>query len=155
MVFLPLLQDSGKGGREGLLAILASTVEKYKRRAYGWVWAEAMAQTKLEDAFDILDRDKPAVVALNAKKLKYTNMVGSFSVDGISTFVNRVVAGKGGLKKLAHGRLPEITETATWDGGDYIPGTVEEEFDLSELMDDDDDDGGGIQRPIDAGCHTT
>merc|ERR1712224_874180 len=102
---------------------MKALAEQYKRRPFGWVWAEATAQAALENAFGVADRDKPAVVALNAKKLKYSNMVAAFSVNGISSFVNKLVAGRGGHSDV-QGELPAIQVTEAWDGKDFVPEVV-------------------------------
>lgn len=87
-------------------------------------------------AFDVVDY--PALVAVNSKKSKFALMRGTFSESGISSFVNKLQAGR--QSTVSVDALPDIATAEAWDGSDYVPEVFEEEFDLSDLMDDDEDD---------------
>jgi len=63
-------------------------------------------------------------------------MKGQFSESGITQFVNKVVAGRG-ISTFDGQELPALVETAAWDGSDFVPEVIEEEFDLSDLDDVD------------------
>lgn len=52
-----------------------------------WLWAEAGAQPELENMLEIGGFGYPAMAVLNAKKMKYTILRGSFSSDGINEFL--------------------------------------------------------------------
>jgi protein disulfide-isomerase A6 len=68
MGYLPLLQDSGKDGRNAFIKIMQDVADTYKRRPYGWVWVEGTTQPSLEAAYRVVDY--PALVAVNAKKMR-------------------------------------------------------------------------------------
>jgi len=135
---LPLLQDSGKGGRNAYIETLKQSAAKYKRRPFGWVWSEATLQPNLERALEVGGSGYPALVALNMKKGKFGTMRGQFSDKGVSEFVNKLVAGR--QPTLSLSSKLTLTDVTAWDGEDFVPEIVEEEFDLSELDDVDLDD---------------
>lgn len=58
---------------------------------YRWVWSEAGAQPDLEAALDIGGFGYPALAVLNAKKMKYSILRGSFSESGISEFLRYII----------------------------------------------------------------
>ncbi|GJQ67618.1 hypothetical protein Trydic_g23131, partial [Trypoxylus dichotomus] len=64
-----------------------------------WLWAEAGAQLELANSLDIGGFGYPAMVVVNAKKMKYSILRGSFSKDGINEFLRNLSYGRG--NKLA------------------------------------------------------
>lgn len=54
---------------------------------FRWVWSEAGSQPELETALDIGGFGYPAMAVINAKKMKYSILRGSFSKDGIYEFL--------------------------------------------------------------------
>lgn len=52
-----------------------------------WVWSEANSQPELENMLEIGGFGYPAMAVLNAKKMKYSILRGSFSSDGINEFL--------------------------------------------------------------------
>jgi protein disulfide-isomerase A6 len=136
MAFLPPLEQACKADREQFIKFLQNSAERYKRNPFGWTWSVATSQGQAEQAFDVVDY--PALVAVNSKKSKFALMRGTFSEDGISSFVNKLQAGRQSTVSLD--ALPTIATAEAWDGSDYVPEVFEEEFDLSDLMDDDEDD---------------
>ncbi|GJQ66924.1 hypothetical protein Trydic_g20584, partial [Trypoxylus dichotomus] len=52
-----------------------------------WLWAEAGAQLELANSLDIGGFGYPAMVVVNAKKMKYSILRCSFSKDGINEFL--------------------------------------------------------------------
>ena len=136
---LPHILDSGASGRNTYLGILKSLGEKYKRKMWGWIWAEAGAQPKLEDALGMGGFGYPAMVAVNFRKLKYAVLTGPFDNTGIDEFLRTVSVGRGSTAPVKGGALPTIDDTQPWDGKDgELP--VEEDIDLSDVDLDDDDD---------------
>lgn len=71
--------------------------------------------------------------------MKYSILKGSFSQDGINEFLRDVSYGRGGTAPLKGAKLPEIYETATWDGKDAEP-PQEEDIDLSDIVLDEKDE---------------
>lgn len=58
-----------------------------KNSFFSWVWSEAGTQPDLETALDIGGFGYPAMAVINAKKMKYSILRGSFSNDGIYEFL--------------------------------------------------------------------
>lgn len=135
--FLPSIFDSQAEGRKKEIASLQGAADHYKKRPFGWMWAEAGQQAKLESALEVGGFGYPAMVAINHKKQKYSVLKGSFSEAGIKSFMGSLVVGRQRTVPLSE-EAPIATVDA-WDGKDAVM-EFEEEFDLSELMDDDEDD---------------
>ncbi|KAG5322810.1 PDIA6 isomerase, partial [Pseudoatta argentina] len=136
---LPHILDCQSDCRNGYLKTLSTLGEKYKKKMWGWVWAEAGAQPHIEDALEIGGFGYPALAAVNIKKIKYSLLKGSFSYDGINEFLRDLSYGRGGTAPLKGAQLPVIIETTPWDGKDAEP-PQEEEIDLSDVNLDDKDE---------------
>lgn len=52
-----------------------------------WLWTEAGAQSELENALGIGGFGYPAMAAINARKMKFALLKGSFSEQGINEFL--------------------------------------------------------------------
>jgi len=136
---LPHILDSGASGRNNYLNILKSMGEKYKKKMWGWIWTEAGAQMKLEDALGMGGFGYPAMAAVNARKMKYATLKGPFDNTGIDEFLRTVSVGRGSTSPVVGGNLPSVEETAPWDGKDgELP--EEEDIDLSDVDLDEDQD---------------
>ncbi|XP_024873624.1 protein disulfide-isomerase A6 homolog [Temnothorax curvispinosus] len=136
---LPHILDCQSDCRNGYLKTLTSLGEKYKKKMWGWVWAEANAQPNIEDALEIGGFGYPALAAVNIKKMKYSLLKGSFSYDGINEFLRDLSYGRGGTAPLKGAQLPVIIETTPWDGKDAEP-PQEEDIDLSDVNLDEKDE---------------
>lgn len=115
---LPHIYDCQSECRQGYLDILKRLGDKYKRNRWGWLWSEAMAQPKLEEALEIGGFGYPALAVLNSRKMKYSLLRGSFSYDGINEFLREVAVGRGSSVPVKGAKLPEVVETEPWDGKD-------------------------------------
>lgn len=136
---LPHILDSGADGRNSYLGILKELGEKYKKRMWGWVWAEAGAQAKLEASLEIGGFGYPAMAAVNVRKMKYAILRGSFDRTGIEEFLRAVSVGRGSTAPIQGAEIPQIEETEPWDGKDgELP--IEEDIDLSDVDLDDEED---------------
>lgn len=136
---LPHILDCQSGCRSDYLSLLNEMGEKYKKKMWGWVWAEAGAQTELENALDIGGFGYPAMAVVNVKKMKYSILRGSFSKDGINEFLRDLSYGRGNTAPVKGGELPKIYKTEAWDGKDgELP--QEEDIDLSDVVLDEKDE---------------
>lgn len=136
---LPHILDCQSECRNQYLKLLNTLGEKYKQKMWGWVWCEAGAQPRIEEALEIGGFGYPALAVANIKKMKYSLLKGSFSYDGINEFLRDISYGRGGTASLKGTELPEIYETAPWDGKDgELP--QEEEIDLSDVDLDEKDE---------------
>ncbi|UYV64187.1 PDIA6 [Cordylochernes scorpioides] len=115
---LPHLLDCQSACRNTYIATLQKVADNYKRNLWGWLWAEAMAQPGLEDSLEIGGFGYPAMAAVNARKMKYSILRGSFSYDGIKEFMREVAVGRGASAPIKGAKLPTITATEPWDGKD-------------------------------------
>ncbi|XP_075992575.1 protein disulfide-isomerase A6 homolog CaBP1 [Anticarsia gemmatalis] len=129
---LPHILDCGAACRNDYLAILARLGDKYKSKMWGWVWAEAGAQTALEEALELGGFGYPAMAVVNAKKLKFSTLRGSFSETGINEFLRDLSFGRGQTAPVRGAEMPKVVSTDPWDGKDgELP--PEEDIDLSDV----------------------
>lgn len=99
---------------------------------WGWVWAEAGAQPVIEEALGIGGFGYPAMAALNARKMKYALLRGSFSDTGIHEFLRDLSVGRGSTAPLKGAELPKVETTEAWDGKDGVL-PEEDDLDLSDI----------------------
>ncbi|RWS13471.1 Protein disulfide-isomerase A6-like protein [Dinothrombium tinctorium] len=125
--FLPHILDCQSKCRNDYLEVLKQIGEKFKRNHWGYLWSEAVAQPELEDALGIGGFGYPAMAALNIRKMKYSWLRGSFSVDGINEFLRDLSYGKGSSVPVKGAKLPKIHKVEPWDGKDGEP-PVEEDY---------------------------
>lgn len=130
---LPPVSESGAKGRNTFITMLKALAHTYRSRPFGFLWTEGGAQAELEKSLDIRS-GYPALVALNAKKLKYATFRLAFAEKSIADFINQLVVGK--ASTVAVSSLPAIATRTAWDGKDQVIQTVEE-IDLSELENDE------------------
>ncbi|CAB3373415.1 Hypothetical predicted protein [Cloeon dipterum] len=136
---LPHILDCQSKCRNEFIDMLKDLGEKYKKKMWGWVWTEAGKQPALEDGLEIGGFGYPAMAVVNAKKMKFSILRGSFSADGINEFLRDLSYGRGSTAPLRGAELPKIEESEPWDGKDgALP--VEDDIDLSDVSLDDKDE---------------
>uniref|UniRef100_A0A0N7ZDR5 Protein disulfide-isomerase A6 homolog n=1 Tax=Scylla olivacea TaxID=85551 RepID=A0A0N7ZDR5_SCYOL len=136
IAILPHILDCQSKCRNNYIQMLTRLGDKYKQKMWGWGWAEAMAQSDLEQALDIGGFGYPALAALNAKKMQFALLKGSFSEDGINEFLRDISYGRGRTAPVRGAQLPKVAEMEPWDGKDgALP--EEEDIDLSDVELDD------------------
>ncbi|XP_038824297.1 protein disulfide-isomerase A6-like isoform X1 [Salvelinus namaycush] len=134
---LPHILDTGAAGRNSYLEVMMKMAEKYKKKMWGWLWTEAGAQMELEASLGIGGFGYPAMTAINARKMKFALLKGSFSETGIHEFLRDLSVGRGSTATVGGGALPKINSVDAWDGKDgELP--VEDDYDLSDVDLDDD-----------------
>ncbi|KYO32992.1 protein disulfide-isomerase A6 isoform X1 [Alligator mississippiensis] len=133
---LPHILDTGASGRNSYLEVMLKMAEKYKKKIWGWLWTEAGAQSDLESSLGIGGFGYPAMAAVNARKMKFALLKGSFSEQGINEFLRELSVGRGSTAPVAGGAFPKINTVEPWDGKDgELP--VEDDIDLSDVDLDD------------------
>uniref|UniRef100_A0A673UDQ9 Protein disulfide-isomerase A6 n=1 Tax=Suricata suricatta TaxID=37032 RepID=A0A673UDQ9_SURSU len=133
---LPHILDTGAAGRNSYLEVLLKLADKYKKKMWGWLWTEAGAQSELETALGIGGFGYPAMAAINARKMKFALLKGSFSEQGINEFLRELSFGRGSTAPVGGGTFPAISTREPWDGKDgELP--VEDDIDLSDVELDD------------------
>ncbi|CDQ62935.1 unnamed protein product [Oncorhynchus mykiss] len=134
---LPHILDTGAAGRNSYLEVMMKMAEKYKKKMWGWLWTEAGAQMELEASLGIGGFGYPAMTAINARKMKFALLKGSFSETGIHEFLRDLSVGRGSTATVGGGALPKINSVDAWDGKDgELP--VADDYDLSDVDLDDD-----------------
>lgn len=129
---LPHILDTGASGRNDYLNIMKAMANKYKKKFWGWLWTEGGAQTELEDCLGIGGFGYPAMAAINARKMKYALLKGSFSEQGINEFLRELSYGRGSTSPVKGAAFPNINMVDPWDGKDgQLP--IEEDIDLSDV----------------------
>ncbi|XP_022126074.1 protein disulfide-isomerase A6 homolog [Pieris rapae] len=129
---LPHILDCNAACRNDYIAILKRLGDKYKSKMWGWVWSEAGAQTSLEESLEMGGFGYPAMAVVNAKKLKFSTLRGSFSETGINEFLRDLSFGRGQTAPVRGAEMPKISKTEPWDGKDgELP--LEEDIDLSDI----------------------
>ena len=133
---LPHILDSQSEGRNNYIKILKELGEKYKKKMWGWVWAEGGAHPKLEETLGIGGFGYPAMAVVNVRKKMYVLLKGSFSSDGINDLLRAVSVGRGSTEPIKGDGLPAIEERPPWDGKDAEP---PQEEDLGDFSWDDEE----------------
>jgi protein disulfide-isomerase A6 len=124
--------DSRAPSLPAQLAILQAAAA---RQAAGtpvqFAWVDASRHASAAAAFDVTT--PPAAVVLSARRLRYALLRTAFSTGALSDLVSAVLAGRAPTAPLA--ALPRLVaeEAAPAAAAEEPP--VEEEFDLSEIMD--------------------
>ncbi|KAM8953881.1 protein disulfide-isomerase A6 isoform 2-T2 [Pelodytes ibericus] len=133
---LPHILDTGAAGRNSYLEVMLKMADKYKKKMWGWLWAEAGSQIDLETALGIGGFGYPAMAAINARKMKFALLKGSFSDQGINEFLRELSFGRGSTSPVGGGAIPKINTVEAWDGKDgELP--AEDDIDLSDVELDD------------------
>jgi len=133
---LPHILDCQSDCRNNYIKTLRELADKYKKRMWGWVWAEAGSQMDVEEAFGIGGFGYPAMAAMNSRKMKFALMKGSFSETGINEFLRELAVGRGSTAPVKNAKLPTVHKSDPWDGKDgQLP--EEEDIDLSDVFLDD------------------
>ncbi|NP_001265732.1 protein disulfide-isomerase A6 precursor [Ictalurus punctatus] len=133
---LPHILDTGAAGRNAYLEVMMKMAEKYKKKMWGWLWTESGAQMELEASLGIGGFGYPAMAAINARKMKFALLKGSFSETGIYEFLRDLSVGRGSTATITGGALPKIHTVEAWDGKDGVL-PVEDDIDLSDVDLDD------------------
>lgn len=134
---LPHILDCDAKCRNNYIKVLKQAGEKYKQKLWCYVWAEAGAQSALEETLGMGGFGYPSMAIANLKKQKYSLLRGSFSKDGINEFLRDISYGRGQTAPIP-GDVADlkIVQTVPWDGKDgQMP--EEEDIDLSDVDLDD------------------
>ncbi|KRZ21882.1 Protein disulfide-isomerase A6 [Trichinella pseudospiralis] len=113
---LPYILDCQAKCRNDYLSMLKQLGERFKKNI--WLWTEATTQTALEESLGLGGFGYPALAAINARKMKFALLRGSFSKDGITEFLKELSYGRGSTAPVKGAQLPAIVETFPWDGKD-------------------------------------
>ncbi|KAI7692470.1 Protein disulfide-isomerase A6 [Sarcoptes scabiei] len=134
---LPHILDCQSKCRNDYIEILKKIAEKFKKNKWQYLWTEASTQPELESSLDIGGFGYPALAVINARKMKYSLLRGSFSFDGISEFLRDLTYGRGSSLPIRSNKLPLVSIDQPWDGKDgQMP--VVEDLDLSDVQLDED-----------------
>uniref|UniRef100_A0A7G3AUH1 Protein disulfide-isomerase A6 homolog n=1 Tax=Lutzomyia longipalpis TaxID=7200 RepID=A0A7G3AUH1_LUTLO len=133
---LPHILDCNAKCRNAFIGILRDMAEKYKAKQWGYVWTEALAQSKLEENLGMGGFGYPAMAVVNLKKKKFSILRGSFSKEGINEFLRDISYGRGQTAPIPGDGDIKVATVEAWDGQDgQLP--EEEDIDLSDVVLDD------------------
>ncbi|XP_054156568.1 protein disulfide-isomerase A6 homolog [Oppia nitens] len=125
---LPHILDCDAKCRNGFIDTLKKIGEKFKKNKWAYLWIEAMAQPEVEESLEIGGFGYPAMAVVNVRKMKYSLLRGSFSYDGINSFLRDLMYGRGSSSPIRGAKLPTIQKTESWDGKDGQLPIVDEEI---------------------------
>jgi len=117
VAILPHILDSGAKGRNQYIDVLKEVAKKYKSKPFSYVWFEVGTQPKLESDLNV--SDYPAIVAINVKKQRFANLVGSFTLESIGDFVRNLISGR--EKTIPLQNSVTVVNADKWDGKDGKP----------------------------------
>jgi protein disulfide-isomerase A6 len=134
VAFLPHILDCQSECRNKYIQLLKQLGEKHKKRMWAWLWSEAGSQPEVEEALNIGGFGYPAMAAVNARKMKFSPLKGSFGEKGLHEFLLEVAVGRSSTEPIRAGKLPTANNIEPWDGKDGVM-PEEEDIDLSDLDD--------------------
>eukprot|EP00736_Rhodelphis_marinus_P008471 Rmarinus@m.10409 len=78
------------------ITVLEDVLDHFKRESLGVRvgWVDTECQAELAQTFGVTLTDTPTVVVLHVGKLRYLQLIGSFTSDSISKFAHDVLGGK-------------------------------------------------------------
>ena len=120
--FLPNIYDSNAKERTRYIDTVKGLAKANRGKPIKVFWLQAGDQLTIERQLG-LEFGFPASLALSPTKKKYAVMRGTFSADGVKSFVERITIGKEPLQDL---RVElKFSKVDKWDGKDAAP--IEEE----------------------------
>ena len=135
ITFLPNIYDSNAVERKGYLDTLQKVAKAQRKQPFSFFWLQSGDQLDVERKLN-LGFGYPAVVAVSPNKNVFATMRGSFSQDGMSSFLAKVLTGSAGVDNLPPGGI-EIKKADKWDGKDAAPIIEEPEEDEEEAKSDE------------------
>ena len=129
--------DSSASGRNRYKDLVTTVSKTFRGSAFSFLWFEGGSQPALEESLD-LSFGFPALVAYSMDRHAFAVLRGSFSEKAMTSFLHGVTSGRTSVAKLKKEKVPKIESVDPWDGNDAP--TLEEEFDLSDIMGSSDDD---------------
>lgn len=130
--FLPNIYDSNAAERNAYLDTIMKVAKKQRSQPFVFFWLQSGDQLDLERKMN-LGFGYPAVVAISPNKQVFATMRGTFSQDGLNSFLTRVITGSEPVDKLPMGGI-EIRKRDKWDGKDAEPIVEEPEPEEQEEL---------------------
>ena len=131
VAFLPNIYDSNAAEREGYLATLMKVAKKQRSQPFAFFWLQSGDQLDLERKLN-LGFGYPAIIAISPSKGVFATMRGSYSYDGTTEFLTKVITGGAPTDQIPGGTI-EIKKADKWDGKDAAPIIEEPEDPNDEL----------------------
>lgn len=132
---LPHILDCQSKCRNDYLDVLRQLGERFKKNMWGWLWVEAGSQMELEENLGIGGFGYPAMAAVNSRKARYALLKGSFSLDGIASFLKELAYGRASTIPFKGTDLPNVVGIEPWDGKDGQL-EIEESYSDDDLKDE-------------------
>jgi len=131
ITFLPNIYDSNAAERNGYLETLKKVAKKQRSQPFVFFWLQSGDQLDLERKLN-LGFGYPATIAVSPSKGVFATMRGSFSYDGETEFLTKVMTGSAGTDQIPGGSL-EFKRADKWDGKDAAP-IIEEPTDYGDEL---------------------
>jgi len=136
LMFVPDLYDTGKAGRDELIAALEDAQRNARHIKFGWL--AAGSQPQFEEAYH-LSFGFPAVLYLRRHQAKDYGLI----MRGSSLSASALAAFASSAKKLGEfdeAPWPAIVPTEPWDGQEPppLPEDEDDDFDLEAFLNDED-----------------
>ena len=109
------MDDQAKG-RNDRIKLIKDVIEIYKRKKWGWLWAEAGQQPALEKQLNV--NDFPNVMVVNPRKHVSVKMLSGFHKSGLEEFFRNIAYGKTGTAVSTFDDFAEVADVQEWDGKD-------------------------------------
>ena len=117
--FLPNIYDSNAVERKAYLDTIMKVAKYQRSQPFVFFWLQSGDQLDLERKMN-LGFGYPAVVAISPGKQVFATMRGTFSYEGVNSFLTKVITGSEPVDKLPMGGV-EIRKADKWDGKDAQP----------------------------------
>jgi len=122
---LPHIIEGGKEARERFLGAVREVAKDAPRKLVNFAWLEGGAQPEFESTFR-LEAGYPTFVIINAPKGWAVTHVGAFEGAALSLTMRKAMTGN--LATQPYDSMPELDDTAAWDGEDYTPPEEDEDY---------------------------
>eukprot|EP00798_Chlamydomonas_sp_ICE-L_P001820 gene1820-33238_t len=140
-----LLRGNDEDEVEDAMEIVSAVAHKRATEPLAFVWADVTVHKSLLATFGIRRSDCPTVVAFSQKRLRYATMDRSLNSEALNSFIDGVLSGKIRTEELSAAPVlsseegPTAADDAAADNGDVgvEEEIVEDEFDLSDIMDEE------------------
>lgn len=103
-----------------------------KGRPLHFSWVDITCHPTFAESIGIYADAAPTIIVISPKKMKYAQMLGGFTSDGISSFITGALGGRQRLFELQ--ALPTINPDDDCAAAHKVEEVYEEEVDLDDIM---------------------
>ena len=118
--------------QETSLAMLGKLRSRKAGGPISFSWIDATCHSSFAAAFEMSEMDLPAMIFLSPQKLRWARSVGGFDVESLSSFGNKVAAGRASTNSLS--TLPPLEDVDCSTVPRGADAAVEEEDGADDIM---------------------